>query len=386
MKKLNTFFFLGALATALQSNAGEVFRNFNEGRFDSTLSVDNFKTEANYSSGGASTQLGGGNTYQIMDIKLLGRYVPKTDWGTYAAFNIGSAESSDALATRKNSSLNRLTFGADYLFYKADIFTTYGEVAYEHPLETFKSDTDSVLNSDGASHLKVGVTSILDYGGFVPFARGGIEYRTEGLSSLLTYGGGLEVRFESAISLGASVNGYLTIKEDSSTNQAIERDRVTARVNAGSQNFYGVNPNNLEADFYFKYATDQDLVFKAGGGVSLLGSNSAQGYRMGAAVTWGFGGDRYGRTYSRPTYREAQPIRSTQPPPKVQTSPSFQEDTNDGVNQDYFKPVKPTKEEYVKPVQSEPQVKKQPAKQAPQLSPDLEKDYKIKLKKKKKRK
>ncbi len=389
MKKSNMLLFLGALAVALQSNAGEVFRTFNEGRFDSNFSVDYFKTEANYSSSGSSTSLGASNSYQILDINILGRYVPKNDFGVFGAFNIGSAESSNAVATRKNSTLNNFTIGSDYLLYKADILETYVEASYDHDLEKIKSDTDSVMNNDGAGHLKISVTSILDYGGFVPYARGGIDYRTEGLSTLFTYGGGLEIRFENAIVLGAGLNGYLTLKEDSKTNQAFERDNLTARVNAGSQKFYGINPNSLDTDFYFKYEADQDLSFKLGGGLTVLGSNSAQGYHVGAAVTWGFGGNQYGRSYDRPAYRETPAARRSPPKPKPQTSPRFEEDTRDGVNQDYFKSVKPTKEEYVKPVEEESQIITKPlpgAKQQLVTPPAYEKDYKIKLKKKKKKK
>ncbi|MBC7421672.1 MAG: hypothetical protein H7328_13165 [Bdellovibrio sp.] len=376
MKNLNTHLFFGVLTLALQSHASEVFKSFAEDRFESQISVDYFKTEANYSSEGTSSGLPSGNSYQITDIHILGRYVPLIDFGIYAGLNIGNSQSINTVATRKNSTLNNITFGADYLLYKADAFSTYGDLSYDFALEKVKSDTDSVLNNDGAGQLKVGLTSIFDFGGIVPFAQLGLNYRTQGLSTLLTYGGGIEFRFENSLTLGGALNGYLTIKEDSNTNQAFERDNITLRVNGGSKRFYGINPNNLDSDIYLKYSYDQDLSFKFGGGTTLLGSNSAQGYHLGAAVVWGIGGRRV--RYSRPVRRENPVIQ-----PRQQT-PHFQEDTNDGVNQDYFKPVKPSKEEYVKPVDEDLKIE---TKALPRNStpPVNDKEYQIKLKKLKKK-
>ena len=364
---------LCVLTLASRSRASEVFKNFTEGQFDSSFSVDYFKTEANYSAEGATTALVNGNNFSIYDINFLGRYVLLTNFGIFSALNIGNAESSNAIATRKNSTLNNLTFGGDYMVYKQGVFSSYLDISYDLPLEKIKTDTDSALNNDGAGQLKISLTSVLDYAGYVPYGQIGLNYRTEGLSTLLTYRTGIEFRFEEPFALGLGLAGYVSVKDDAKTSAALERDNITQRVNAGSKRFYSVNPNSLDSDFYFKYIHDQDLTIKAGGGLTLIGSNSAQGYHAGFAILWSLGRKAFSNVV--PQQKKAKPA----------AAPRFQEDTNDGVNQDYFKTVKPTKEEYVKPVDEESTIVTKPAvqKSTPRGN---DKDYKIKLKKIRKKK
>ena len=356
--------------------ADEIFKSFAAERFETYFSTNYYKTQANYSSQGTQTSLPSGNSFNILDINMKGRYVPAADFGIYGALNIGSSESADSLATRRNSTLNNITFGVDDLFYKGDLISSYLDLSFGHSLDKYKADSDSVMNNDGAEEFKAKVTTIFDLDAIYPFAQGGLNYRTEGLSTLLTYAGGIEVRFIQA-TVGAGLYGYLTLKEDSKTNTAYERDTFTNRVNAGSKTFNGVNPNNLDSDFYVKFEFGPDINLKVNAGTSIMGSNSASGSHIGGTLAWAFGGLQ--RNYSRPA-RRATPVKEKVANP----TPHFQEDTDDGVNQDYFKTVKPSKDNYIQQVdEGGKPVKVAPVKPSP---PESEKDYKIKLKKLKKKK
>jgi hypothetical protein len=368
MKNLNIRLFLCVFALAFKSYGSEVFKNFTAGRFDSNYSFVFFKTEANFSSDGNKVTLPTSNYYQISNINLAGRYVLANDFGIYTSVNIGSAESSNLVATRKNSTLNQATLGIDYLIFETQTFAMYADLSYTYAIEKVKADTDSVMNSDGADQVKAQLTGVFDLDGFYPYGRIGVNYKNEGLASLLTYAGGLELRYEQ-VALGAGVDGYLTIKEDTKTNQSFDRDIITSRVNAGSKTFYGVNPNHLDSDIYLKYNFDEEISLKVNGGYSLIGSNSAQGYHAGIAFAWGFGGRAKPKPRLMPVYREV-------PTTKAKPAPRFEEDTNDGVNQDYFKTVKPSQDNYIKQVEPS-----QKLETAPSEMPAAPPGYKVKLKK-----
>ena len=82
--------------------------------------------------------------------------------------------------------------------------------------------------------------------------------------------------------------------------------------------------------------------------------------------------------------------RSSESPIKSKSnSPGqFQEDTQDGVNQDYFKPVSPSRDSYVQPIEeTTPSVSEQEQQDQRELKKQMnELDYTIKLKKVKKKK
>jgi hypothetical protein len=381
MKNLKKLMFLTLLILPLSEKvyATEVFKNFSLGRFDSDYYVNYFKTEENFGSDGAKQSLPSGSSFQIIDVGLQARYVILSDFGVYAGLNVGSSESNDVFATRRNSSLNYAHLGADYLFYKNDRFTLYGDAFYRHAMEKIAVGTDSALNSDGASELQAKLTSIFDFDFIQPYASGGVNYRLEGLSTLLTYELGMQSTFDSVV-LGGAVVGYISVVDDSKTSTSYERNNVTSRVNGSSKKFYAINPNSLDSDIYLKYIFNEDFSMKVNGGYTILGSNSALGFHVGVSVAWGFGGMASPRSIPQRTYQPPAIKSNTQPVKK------FQEDTNDGVNQDYFREVTPSKDKYIEKVDEPTPEEEEDFKIVPKKSSQpsaSDKDYKIKLKKKK---
>ncbi|MBC7466248.1 MAG: hypothetical protein H7256_09665 [Bdellovibrio sp.] len=382
-------------AVAYQAAADTNFRSYHEGRTDFDFTLNYFKTTSNFSASGSKSDLPSGRYLQTIDTAAQGRYVMFNDVALFAGLNVGSAESSDSIATRKNSTLTNVVLGSDFQLMNSNSFKLTGEILYSQNLEKIKQDTDSVLNSDGANEITALVGSNVNFDSIHFFTKGGVKYRTEGLSTLLLYTAGLEDRFDQ-FAIGASLMGYSTIKNDDYSDQAAYRDNVTARVDAFSKRYYAINPNILDTEFYFKYNFSQDMGLKAFAGYPILGSNATVGIHAGATASWGFGGNEGPHSYrakdleprKTPVIRQAPvvqpPVHHVQPSAQKPTAVppskgSFKEDTDDGVNQNYFKPIVPAPEADEEPVII-------PIRKATPPPATDNSEYKIKLKKVKKKK
>lgn len=356
-------------------------------RFDLAVDTQFYKTTANFDSGGQKTDLAFENSFQIIDVTPQLRWGMFRDLGVRIGGNIGSAESVDPIDTRSNSTFNRVDVGADYQLLNFESFQTIVDFEYSHPMEKIETTTDSSLNNNGASEIKPTLIMRMDAGSFYPYAYVGGNIRSEGLSTLLTYGVGGEFRF-SELGLGAVVEGFSSVKDDEFTNSASRRDLITTRVNGGSKKFYSINPNSLAAEVFLNFAMTEWVKFKAYGGTDVTGSNTSQGFFVGGALNfaldYGNGGD---------DLEEQRVIRRSQRAKKVKkpVDKGFRESTEDGVDQNYFKSVDPGSDDYVQPIEEEEQ---QPAPQngtSSSVNPSTQSEldqlgYQIKLKKLKKKK
>ncbi|MFZ3228808.1 MAG: hypothetical protein WA160_01290 [Pseudobdellovibrio sp.] len=376
------------------------FRSYSLGRIDTEVTVNYFKTDSNFSTSGSKVDLPSGFTYQVINFTPEVRYVVLPDFGISAGLNVGSAESSDTIATRRNSSLNKIFIGADYLLYNTNWLSLMTEFSYTQVLEKVKIDTDTVLNSDGANEIIALISSVINYEPFYPFFKGGIKYRTEGLSSLFLYIAGIETRF-SDFSLGGLATGYISIKDDDLTSTSSTREILTNRVDAYSKKYDSINPNLLDSEFYLKYNFSKDLAMKAFAGYTILGSNTAMGLHAGFSAQWSFGGDSIRTSHPKEVEQKRQQVVKPLPPViikkavPIKTNPTnsngFKEDVNDGVNQDYFKPVTPSNEEYIEQIEGSSKSLKnatdpEPTDDMTVKQIDSNSGYQIKLKKIKKKK
>ncbi len=390
--------------------AAKPYQVFKEGQFDLDIEAQYYKSTANFDANGKKIDLATGNYLQIINFSSAVRWGFSDDLGFKVGFNVGNAESSNFLATRTNSVFNRIDIGADYLLLDYSTFQMFVELQYSHSLEKITPTTDQVLSSDGASEIKPTLYGRMDFDGFYPFAYIGANVRGEGLSTLMTYGGGGEFRFES-LGLGAAVNGFTSVKDDKHTNQAIIRDNVLTAVNGGSKKYFSINPSSVEAEFFVNFSIVDEAFIKLYTIYDVAGSNMSQGLGGGAQITilfdnlfgestgsssgresGGGSGDGSGRD-SGNRFRDGSTkakSRSSESPIKSKSnSPGqFQEDTQDGVNQDYFKPVSPSRDSYVQPIEeTTPSVSEQEQQDQRELKKQMnELDYTIKLKKVKKKK
>jgi hypothetical protein len=373
-------------------------QTYKSGRFDLSMNSQIYRTTANFDGNKSQQSLLNSNYYQIIDVNPQVRWAFAKDWGLRTGFNIGSAESSDIIATRKNSTFNRLDFGADYLLLDYSGFQTIIDVEYSYAADKIQTNTDTVLNSHGASEFKPTLLTRLSMDGFYPYGYLGLNYRSEGLSMLMTYGGGGEYRF-SEMGIGFALNAFMTIKDDDKTSSALTRDLITTRVDGGSKKFYSVNPNLVNAELFFNFAATDSLFIKLFGNYDVYGSNISQGFAAGATFQYSFesglevnGAKKYNQENVHPSTQFIAPPLNKKPRTRSEVivkpheSNTFQEDTNDGVNQDYFKPINPKKEEYVQPIEEiQPQNESVPDSSDTEVQKDLDQlGYSIKLKKKKK--
>lgn len=372
--------------------AAKPYQIFKEGQFDLDIETQYYKSTANFDADGNKIDLVTGNYYQTIDFSSSIRWGFTDDLGFKAGFNVGNAESSNFVATRTNSLFNRIDVGADYMLLDTSTFQMFIELMYSHLLEKVSQTGDQVLTSNGASEIKPTLYARMDFDDFYPYAYIGANRRSEGLSTLFTYGGGGEFRFEN-FGLGAGINGFTSVTDDQYTHQALIRDNVTTNVNGGSKKYFSINPSSLSSELFMNFAIVDEAFIKLYAIYDVAGSNMSQGLGGGAQVTILFDGSSDRSSKGSSTQSKS---RSAERPQKSKsTSPGqFKEDTQDGVNQDYFKPVTPSQDSYVQPIEeSTPSMTEQEQQelQDRQEKQELKKqmnelDYTIKLKKIKKKK
>lgn len=378
-----------AIFSTSQSQAFfDPYQVYRSQRFDFAVDGQFYKSTANFDSGGEKVDLAFENSYQIIDVNPQLRWGMFRDFGVRVGGNVATAESVDPLNTRTNSTLNRLDFGADYRLLNYESFQTLLDFEYSHSLEKISTTTDDVLNSNGATEIKPSLILRADFGSFYPYAYLGGNIRSEGLSTLVTYGGGGEFRF-SELGFGAALDGFSSVKDDDYTNSATRRDTVTTRVNGGSKRFYSINPNALSAELFLNFAMTNYIKLKAYGGADITGSNYSQGFFAGATLTFTLDYGHNDHEEERSVRRTARPATKKTKAKAKPVENGFREDTEDGVDQNYFKSIDPSSEDYVQPIEEE-----QPQPQngtGAAIDPDVQKDmdqlgYSIKLKKLKKKK
>ena len=385
-----TFFSVFALANSQSASVGKY-------EFDITL--DYFKTTSNFSSAGTKESLPSGNHLQSINTMFRTRYTLTEQSALVGGVVIGNTESKDNLATRTNSSLSHVVFGGDYRIIETQLWNLTAEGSFTYILDKFNAATDAALNNDGANEIKALLGMSYFWGDFRPFAKGGINYRFEGLSTLFIYSLGSEIRYDSFY-YGFLLNGVMTIKDDEKTQKAFERESVTNRVNASSKRYHSINPNLLDTEVYITFKLNKNFSIKPFAGYTLSGSNTAEGFHMGITVGWGHEAPIQRFKSQKTELKNKNTDRPTAIDP---SDKGFKEDTNDGVNQDYFKNVNPSKDNYIEQLEgpsknlqnaTEPEPESEQEyiapiskpKPKPVFNPAIEKDYKIKIKKKKKKK
>lgn len=345
-----------------------------------SLNVDfqYYKTEANFNADGGKASLLSGHSFQNINLNPSLRWQFGSDLALLGGFNYGNSESNDNAFSRKNSLINRIDMGAEYLFSSDVWMKIFGRLTYAHPLEKLDFGGDTVLTSNGASEIHPELILNFDFeGGIYTFLKGGINIRGEGFSTLGTYGLGSEIRF-SSVGFGASVLGQLTVKEDDNSQRSSYRDTLNNRVNAGSKIFNALNPNSHDLELNVNFLMSRQSQIKVYAGTTLLGSNTPDGIYLGVNINWVFD---YAPTFSP---SRSAPVRRKEP------EVLFKEKTDDGVNQDYFKPVTPVTPEYIQQIEGSKQNLEETTSPDPdemiqtKKIPTKTKGYKIKLRKVKK--
>ena len=117
---------IGPTAANAHPNANPVTPKFVDGSILFDFKTSYFKSTENFDSGGSKISLTSGNYFQIIDAKSTLRWGVTENMGLFTGFSIGSSESNNSIATRKNSTLNQIIVGADWRplsFQAFDMFT-----------------------------------------------------------------------------------------------------------------------------------------------------------------------------------------------------------------------------------------------------------------------
>ncbi|WP_413943917.1 hypothetical protein [Bdellovibrio sp. HCB-162] len=344
-----TFAFAGLFFFSFPVWALDNYKEYKRDTWEFEVSSQFFRSEANYpESGGSSQNLPNGNHYQLIDVTLATRYMPRQNWSVFGWGNVASAESKDSIATRTNSTLSEGAVGADFLIYN-EMFQLIPEVIAVFPFEKIDNTSDTVMNSEGVIEVRSRVIAQKDFGTFRGYGWLGFNYRAEGRSFLMPWGVGAQLKMD-RIRLGAELFGYQSVSDDTNKN-SLSRTSYINGVNAGSLKFYGANPALMDTQLYAKWLINRKWSIQANGGATLMGSNVAAGFHIGGFIRYTFDmteGYTTEEAYTPinspvPNYRSNMYDNQMSSDKKVQ---QFKEETDDGIDQTLFTP-RPTKKQRI---------------------------------------
>ncbi|QLY25871.1 hypothetical protein HW988_02160 [Bdellovibrio sp. KM01] len=344
-------FLLSLLVASSTAMAFDNYKEFRRDRWDFELGTNFFYSEANYENfGDGSSNLTSGNHYQLLDIDFGTRYMPAKNWSVFASGTLSSAESKNSVATRTNTSFTDFIGGLDFIAYDGwlQLVPEFGLLI---PFQEVNGTGDDALNSEGVFEFWGRLTAQKDFGTIRMYGWLGYDYRGDGRSSLLPWGGGLQLK-ANAFRFGGELIGSQSLSNDKDTNTKYIRNAYLQNVNAGSYRFYSVNPSLIDTLFYATWVIDSKWSLQANGGATVAGENTAAGYHIGGFIrysfdmTEGYAEETYTPTYnptpsSAPMGRSGMYDRSDTQISTPNTR-KFKEATDDGVDQKQFKP-RPTK-------------------------------------------
>ncbi|MEK2689795.1 hypothetical protein [Bdellovibrio sp. GT3] len=346
---LVTLLMAGSVANALDN-----YKEFRRDRWDFELGTNFFYSTANYETfGDGSSNLTSGNHYQLLDVDFSTRYMPSRTWSVFGSGTFSSAESKNSVATRTNTSFSDVMGGFDFLAYDG-IVQLVPEFGILVPLQEVDPAGDDALNSEGVFELWGRLIAQKDFGSARIYGWAGFDYRADGRSSLVPWGGGLQLK-ANAFKFGGEILGSQSVTDDTDTSKQYVRNAYLQNVNAGSYKFYSVNPSSIDTLFYATWMVSSKWTMQVNGGTTIAGENAAAGYHVGGFI-------RYSFDMSEGYHQESYPLYNTPPSSPATTAPSgksnmynrsdseistpntrqFREATDDGVDQSQFKP-RPTK-------------------------------------------
>jgi hypothetical protein len=364
MKMANNLQCLSAILISLimgssSALAFDNYKEFRRDRWDFELGTNFFYSEANYETfGQGSTNLTSGNHYQLLDLDFSTRYVPTRNWSVFAMGSVASAESKSSVATRTNTSLTEVIGGFDFMMYDG-VLQLVPEVGVLIPLQEVNGTGDDALNAEGVFETWARVTAQKDFGTARIYGWVGYDYRADGRSSLMPWGGGLQLK-ANAFRFGGEVIGSQTISDDKDKSTRYVRVAYLQSVNAGSYKYYMVNPTSIDTMFYATWNLDPKWSLQINGGATVAGENTAAGYHAGGFIRYSFD--------MTDGYRQESYVPASAPTPRSAPAPTgrsnmydrtdteistpntrkFREATEDGIDQKQFK-ARPAKKAKPKP-------------------------------------
>ena len=162
-------------------------QQYSAGRLDFQINTEFYRSNANFDNSGTSKNLISDNYLQNIQFNPIVRWSALENLGIRSGFLFNMVESSDPLATRNSSNPSRIDLAADYRFQPNSNWEWILDFEYNYNIESVDNNTDNVLLSSGADEFKPSVLLRHLSQTFFNYGMLGFNYRTNGLSGLLTY-------------------------------------------------------------------------------------------------------------------------------------------------------------------------------------------------------
>jgi hypothetical protein len=336
--------FVSLMVLPLSLSARENFKEYRRDQWDFDLGTDYFYSNANhvdYSSG--RQNLDSGHLYQLIDSYFRTRFVPKRSMSYFAWANVANVESKNGTYVRTNSVFSQAGFGLDFQMYSG-AFDLIPELAAVFPLQKLDPTSDIVAANEGVMEFQTRVNLQKDLRLMQIYSWLGFNYRGEGRSYLMPWGVGLRLNTGS-FRWGAELFGFTSVSDD--TNNDVVRKTYIDNVQGGSLKFYSKNPALIDSQAYVFWKMTKAFSIQANGGLTVAGVNTAAGFHVGGFL-------RYTFDLTDGYVQPPEPEIIDSPVPRGRSEMyddslssekklrEFREATDDGIDQQIFKP-RPTK-------------------------------------------
>ena len=209
------------------------------------LQVKFLLTDANYDSQGNLVSLEPEHSFNHLSINPKLLYAVSPNLAIEGGFTYGSSTSEDGVDIRKNGQISDLEASIYYKAVKSGYYLL-PHLKVQFPLVEFEKNSDEVMVNEGVLQVQLG--SFLEfiawnhrfYGYF------GYLYQGEERAHLIPYTLGVYNSIGRFI-YGLAAGGNFIASDDKFINSPSIRNDVTNNLNGGSQYFYSVNPEKIEA-------------------------------------------------------------------------------------------------------------------------------------------
>jgi hypothetical protein len=291
-----------------------------------------FYTTANYnSSGGTYTALPfNDNLANYTGTMQLRTNMASRQWSFFGDVQFSGTTAKGYALTNTSTNFSYAKVGTDFVLFE-NFITVIPEFFAQVPLTTndFTNLTTAAVG-EGVVVASARLNGLFKWSWLTAGGFTGIDYRGNGRSTLLPYGGFAELGMGS-LKLGGKLTGYTSIVNDQDTNNTATRTAWQYGADGGSQYFGAVNPQVLQADGYLDYLPNKEMTLSVGGGSTLNGASIAAGWNVVGSFAYRFGG-------AQRRNHESEPV------------PDFKEHTQDGVDQKLFVPTETIKNPDPKPL------------------------------------
>lgn len=346
---LAAFWCLTAHAQSL--GVGSEFKNYSN-QLDLLFQTRYYKATGNFKSSGSSyDDLPSGYSFQNLSFDLEGRMPLSPKWAIFANGSLGYAEAKNPSTTHTNSALSQAVLGTDFVLTDGQLMLI-PELSATIPFSKVNTGSDVTPVSDGALAGNGRLIALIKSNSFRFGGFAGASARDQGLSTLFLYGALAELDF-GRWDLGADLRGYSTIGNDKDNDNNSTRTAYFCLAEGCAKRYNAINPALLESNVWTRIQLNPSWDLNGGFGFAITGQNTTTGYSAVAGIVYHMG---KATNPSAPAATPDTPAPQNPRPGQRPPAPSFQEETNDGVDQNLFGPTSAPSKRTVAPPPPKPKV------------------------------